>query len=240
VLVLALPASATFALMATEAALVNGLLARTPHAKEAIAAHSIYDRVLLFALQPVFALSVAMLPFAAHRIGVGDWEGVRRALRQVRLASAVYALGVVAPLVVVGAPWLAGSLAETELTERLTRLALAAVPLACLAGAPFLMARPVFEAMQRGRPGLLVAVLRYVVLAPALAWAGSRLAAVTGLPPLAGIIAGTLAAAAASSALFLLWVAAVLRASPEAAARSRTPVPPEPDAPSGSPADAGR
>jgi Na+-driven multidrug efflux pump len=159
----------------------------------------------------VIATSVAMLPYAAHRIGADDWEGVRGALRQTRVASAAYSLLVVAPLVALGAPWLAASLAETELTERLTKLALAAVPLACLAGAPFLMTRPVFEAMQRGRPGLWMAVLRYLLLAPPLAWAGARLADAIGQPPLAGIILGTLVAAATASAVFLLWLAAVLR-----------------------------
>ena len=68
--------------MATEAAVINALLARLDHPTEAIAAYSIYYRVVLFALQPVIAMSVALLPFAARRHGQGDHAGIRRGLRQ--------------------------------------------------------------------------------------------------------------------------------------------------------------
>ena len=70
--------------------------------------------------------------------------------------------------------------------------------------------RPVFEAQNRGRPGLLMAALRYLVLTGPLAWAGMRGAEWLGAPVLLGLIAGLLAAAGASSALFLGWAARTL------------------------------
>jgi len=66
ILHLAVPSSLTFALMATETGLLNALLAVSPNPTEAIAAHSIFYRLLLFAFQPVIATAVALLPFAAR------------------------------------------------------------------------------------------------------------------------------------------------------------------------------
>ena len=40
-------------------------------------------------------------------------------------------------------------------------MALRLVPLSCLIGVPFLLCRPVFEGMNRGKPGLVMAALRY-------------------------------------------------------------------------------
>lgn len=206
ILALAVPSSITFALIALETALVNGLLAQMEHATETIAAYSIYYRVVLFSLQPVIATSVAMLPFAARRFGARDLAGVRRALRQAGLAVAAYSLLVLGPLMQFLAPWLAASLAESDLTRAYSTFALRTVPLACLTGALFLLCRPVFEAMNRGRPGLVMAVFRYLVLTAPLAWAGMKIAESLGQQPLYGLIVGLLAAAAVSSTVFGVWL----------------------------------
>lgn len=211
ILALALPSSATFALIALETALVNGLLTRMEHATETLAAYSIYYRVTLFALQPVIAISVAMLPFAARRVGEDDFDGVRGGLRQATLASAAYAVVVLGPLMFWLAPWLAAQLTESALTRELTVFGLRMVPLACLAGAPFLLCRPVFEAMNRGRPGLLMATLRYLVLTGPLAAGGLWAAQALGSRPLYGLVLGLLVAAAISSLAFQLWLRAALR-----------------------------
>jgi len=210
VLRLAVPSSVTFGLMAAETALINILLATMRQATEAIAAYSIYYRVVLFALQPIIAASVAMLPYAARRYGAGDCDGIRRGLRQAALASSLYALLVVGPTMLLAAGWLARRLTESELTMRYTIFALRTVPLACLVGAPFLLCRPVFEAMQRGRPGLVMALVRYVALTGPLAWLGMSGANALGQPTLYGVIVGTLGAGVVSSAAFYLWLRAVL------------------------------
>jgi Na+-driven multidrug efflux pump len=220
ILSLAVPSSLTFALIATESAWVNALLARLPDSTESIAAFSIYSRIVLFAFQPIIATSVAALPYAAHRLGAGDVAGVRTGLRQALVAACVYSIAIVAPIVVVAGPWAARALAESVRTEELTRVALLAAPLACLAAAPFLLGRTVFEAMQRGKPGLAIAVLRYVVLTLPLAWVGLRIARALGVPGVWGLIAGTLVASAASSAVMQAWLGrALAERAPVAGAR---------------------
>jgi Na+-driven multidrug efflux pump len=212
ILSLAIPASITFMLIALETAVVNRLLASLQHPTESIAAYSIYYRVVLFCLQPVIATSVALLPFAGRRFGAGDADGVRRGLRQATLATAVYAVCLLGPAMMWGAPWLARALSESPITRTYTVFALRTVPLATLAGAGFLLCRPVFEAMGRWKPGLAMAVIRYVVLTLPLAWIGLVLARRIDEPPLFGLIVGLLVAAAASSAMFGSWLARELRA----------------------------
>jgi len=211
ILALAIPSSLTFTLMAFEVALVNGLLAHMKQATEAIAAYSIYYRVVLFALQPIIAIAVAILPFAASRIGAGDLLGVRRGLRDATLASSVYCLLLVGPLMWFLAPWLSAELTESQITYHYTTFALRTVPLACLTGALFLLCRPVFEAMNRGRPGLIMAIVRYLGLTLPAAWFGMQAAEGLGRPALQGMIVGLLVAAAISSAAFYVWVRAALR-----------------------------
>jgi putative MATE family efflux protein len=203
---LAVPASLTFALMALETLLINGILAHLEHPKEALASYSIYYRVVLFTLNPVIAISVAMLPYAARRFGRADFEGVRTGLRDAARITATYAVVLVGPVLVIGAPWFAEWLTESPLSARYTTTGLRLVPLACLVSAPFLLCRPVFEGMQRGRPGLIMAIVRYLVLTVPLAWAGSRAAVWLGQPQLYGMLTGLLGAAALSSAAFALWL----------------------------------
>ena len=212
ILALAIPSALTFTLMAAETALANALLAGLPSPTASIAAYSIYYRVVMFALNPVIAAGVAMLPYAARRLGRGDVPGVRRGLWEAGLAAAAYCVALVGPAMLLSAPWLATQLAESELTSRYTEFALRLVPLACLTGVPFLLCRPVFEAMGRGTPGLAVATLRYVVLTGPLAWLGMQVARGIGEPPLYGLIVGLLLAATVSSVLFALWLRAALPA----------------------------
>ncbi|MCP3979851.1 MAG: MATE family efflux transporter [bacterium] len=210
ILALAVPSSLTFALMALETAVVNGFLAAMKHPTETLAAYSIYYRIVLFSYQPVISFSVALLPYAARRMGQGDLAGVRRGLRETGLATLAYGICVTGPIMWFGAPWLAARLSESTLTQQYTTFALRTVPLSCVAGAPFLLSRPVFEAMNRGRPGLVMAVLRYLVLTAPLAWLGIVAAERAGQPALYGLIFGLLAAAGLASVAFSLWLRAAL------------------------------
>jgi Na+-driven multidrug efflux pump len=212
ILALAIPSSVTFLLIALETGAVNGLLANMEHATETIAAYSIYYRVVLFSLQPVIAMSVAMLPFAARRIGAGDLVGVRRGLRQAGLATSAYALIVLGPVMLIVSPWVADRLAESELTREYATFALRTVPLTCFAGTLFLLCRPVFEAMNRWRPGLVMAIVRYLILTVPLAWSGMAVARHLDYQPLYGLIGGLLVTAAISSTAFALWLRSALRA----------------------------
>jgi putative MATE family efflux protein len=211
ILSIGFPSGLTFMLMSAEVSIVNFLLSRTGSPTEAIAAFSIYHRVLLFAVNPVIATAVAMLPFSARLLGERDPEGVRRGLREAMGAAAAYAVALVAPALLLAAPPIARALAESPVTRSYAIDALRLVPLACLLSIPFLLARPVFEGMGRGRPGLFMATLRYVVLSVPLAWAGLLLARSMDAPGFHGILVGTIVATAIASAWFWAWVRSALR-----------------------------
>jgi Na+-driven multidrug efflux pump len=117
-----------------------------------------------------------------------------------------YCTLVVTPLIYPAAPWIANRLAESPLTAEYTTFLLRIVPLACLMGAPFLLSRPVFEGMQRGNPGLVMASVRYVALTPVAAWLGMRVAEASGRPGLYGLAVAVLSVAAVTSIAFYLWL----------------------------------
>jgi len=206
-MLLAVPASITFALMAGEAAMVNILLAGTAHATEAIAAFSIYSRVFMLLLSPIIAAAVAMLPYVARRFGERDEEGIRRGLSDAGRACLLYSMVVVGPALLLSASWLAGMLAESPITARYAAFGLRLVPVACIVTTAFILCRPVFEGMNQGRPGLVMAILRYLVLATPGAWLGMKAArSLLGLPEIYGLVTGLLVVAAASSIVFSLWL----------------------------------
>jgi putative MATE family efflux protein len=223
---LAVPAALTYALMAVEASVVNRLLATLPDSTSAIAAYGIYYRVVQFAVMPIIATSVAVLPFVARRFGAGDVEGVRRGLREAMLAGCAYCVFLVLPAMLLFGGTIARWLTEAETTAHLTRLALWLAPLAALSHVPFQLCRPAFEGLQRGRPGLVMAVFRYVVLMVPLALLGKWAAETAGVPSLLGLILGLIAASALASAVFLAWMRRALRALRPAAAAAAAAVTP--------------
>jgi len=215
ILSLAVPASLIFALMAGETAVINGLLATTEFAKEAIAAYSIYYRVVMLGSTAVIAISVAMLPYAAKRIGARDPEGLRDGMRQAGWFSVLYAILIVGPVMLLAAPTFAAWLGEEPMTREFTTFALRMVPLTVLFSAPFLLCRPVFEAMGRGRPGLAMAALRYLVFTIPAAWVGMEAARAMGYPSLYGLIVALVVVAAVSSGIFAAWLKAAVPESRE-------------------------
>ncbi len=213
ILSLAVPSSLTFALMAGEMFIVNGLLARMEHATESIAAYSIFHRVVLFTLNPIIAASVALLPFSATRFGEGDLEGARKGLRQTMLFAVTYSIAFVAPVTIPLSSSIAGWLAESPLTAQYASFCLTLVAPACLLGAPFLMCRPVFEGMRRGSPGLIMAAIRYLLLTPPVAWLSIRLSVAAGWPGLYGLMTGLLVVSAATSLAFYAWLKVAMRSA---------------------------
>jgi putative MATE family efflux protein len=203
---LAIPSALTFTLMASEAGLVNLLLSRMENATEAIVAYSIYYRVALFALNPIIAIGVALLPFTARRFGRGDIVGIRKGLREAGLAMVAYSVLIVGPVIAIIAPWVAHALTESEVSAGFTQVILYFVPVSCLLGSPFLLCRPAFEGMQRGKPGLITALVRYLGLTLPMAWLGIRMAGATGLHPIYGLVVGLMIASLLSSAMFTVWL----------------------------------
>lgn len=206
ILALALPSAAAYALMALESTFVNGVLASTPAATAAIAAYSIYYRVLLFASMPIIAASVATLPYTARLFGRERLTEIRKGFLQVSLSALAYALLLLIPATWFGGPPLARLLAEEPTTAAFAAFALRVIPVAVIVAIPFFLCRPIFEGMQRGRPGLWIALLRYLVLTVPLALAGVKLSRALGFPGFYGLIAGLVAATAISSAWFQIWL----------------------------------
>jgi MATE family, multidrug efflux pump len=206
IMMLAVPGALAYGLMALETSLVNWLLTSKPDPTASIAAYGIYYRVMLFAVMPIIATSVAVLPFVARRFGEQDVPAIRHGMRQASIAAALYCLFLVTPAVLLGGPSLADLLAESETTARLTRVALGLCPLACLASIPFLLCRPAFEGLRRGRPGLVMAVVRYVVLTIPCAWLGMAAARGLGQPSFYGLIAGLITASGVASVIFMGWL----------------------------------
>jgi Na+-driven multidrug efflux pump len=64
----------------------------------------------------------------------------------------------------------------------------------------------VFEAMGRGKPGLYMAILRYIVLTLPAAYIGMRVAERYGQPNLYGILIALVLVAVISSAVFSAWL----------------------------------
>ncbi|MDX1390251.1 MAG: MATE family efflux transporter, partial [Acidobacteriota bacterium] len=198
-------------LMAAEMFIVNGLLARMEHSTESIAAYSIFQRVLLFTLNPIIAASVALLPYSARRFGERDFDGVRKGLRETMLFAMAYGILVVAPVTIPLSSSIAVWLAESPVTAEYASFCLKLVAPACLLGAPFLMCRPVFEGMRRGGPGLVMASVRYILLTPPIAWWGMRWATAVGWPGLYGLMTGLLAVSAVTSLAFYGWLRVAMR-----------------------------
>lgn len=217
-LVLAVPASVAYVLMATESAIVNAILARGSAPTESLAAYSIAYRWLMFFIMPIVACGVALLPFCARAWGSRDVAAMRKAWRDVALAGAAYATFFVLPLVLLFREPMVARFAQAPLTRSLAEWSLLVVPASCLAALPFFACRPVFEAMQRGGPGMLMAVLRYGVLTAPLAFAGGRLAGALGRPEYQGVVLGLLLVSILASATFLTWMRRSLSAAEAEAA----------------------
>jgi Na+-driven multidrug efflux pump len=206
---LAVPSALSYVLMASETGIVNWLLKGIEHGKEALAAYAIYYRVFQFVVMPAIAASVAMLPFAARRFGEKDVAGVRGGLRGAHVAVGVYA-ALAAPVLFFLAPPLARHLSASPVTVAYLVPALRVVPLGALLATPFFLCRPVFEGMGRGRPGLMMSVLRYVVLAAPAAALGLHLAPALKVPDVLGLVLGLMAATGIGSLVFLVWTGRVL------------------------------
>ena len=105
-------------------------------------------------------------------------------------------------------------MSRSPVTREFATFGVRLIPLACLASLSVFLCRPAFEGLGRGRPGLLIALLRYALLTGPMGWIGIRLGAALGYPGLYGLLLGLIGAAGISSAVFLLWTRRVLRALP--------------------------
>ncbi len=210
-LVLAVPSSLSWVLMAGEGVVANGVLSRFDEATSSIAAYAIFHRAALLLLMPIAATGVAIVPYVARAVGEGRLDEVWRGLRQALGFAAVYGLLLIPLGALLGQP-LADLLGDAPETRRLAGLAVSwAAPLFVLASGPFVLCRPAFEGLQRGMPGLVMAVVRYLLLSAPLALAGAFAAEASGRSPLLGVLAGVIAGTLIASAVFAAWLVRTLR-----------------------------
>ena len=64
--------------------------------------------------------------------------------------------------------------------------------------------RPVFEAMGKGKPGLVISSIRALLLSAPFAWSGMRVAEIVNQPPIYGLIIGLQIVTVLTSAVFSL------------------------------------
>ncbi|MEZ6187441.1 MAG: MATE family efflux transporter [Planctomycetota bacterium] len=212
---LGVPSALTYVLMASESLFANWILVHTAGEDAAtanMAAYAIYHRAGLLFLMPVIAVSVAINPFVARAYGAGELERIGRGLRQGYLYAAAYGVAFALPVCwFVGAP-LAEFLSKGPETVQLATWGVRyGVPLAVISAGPLVLARPAFEAVQRGFPGLIMSALRYVVLAVPGGWIGVQLALSQGQPPLLGLVGGLILATALVSIAITVWLVAMVR-----------------------------
>ena len=216
---LSIPSALGFVLLANEAFVVNGILSREPNPTAALAAYSIIYRATIFFLNPIIACGVALLPFSARRFGRRDLAGLRGGLTTALGLSAAYVLGFAGPVLWLAGPTIAAAFSESAETTALATEGLALVPWLCLATAGFMLARPCFEALQRGFPNLVMAVLRYLVLTiPALLLALANREAL-GLDPVTAVISALICVASLCSLIFIGWLRRAQAELPERWAR---------------------
>ncbi len=205
ILLLAIPGGLTYALAASENSFVFWILAGLPAQKLTIATYGVYHQLSMLALMPTVAASVAVLPYVARSVAEGRHAQVRADLNRTLLVVAGFAVALTLPTAFV----FARPLAEFFTADAQAAVAVgdAAVntlrwlPVSVLAAVPFLLLRPVFEALHQPRIGVLVALSRFLLFAMPAVIAARYLAPAAGLDPLTGVVVGLATAMALASTL---------------------------------------
>ena len=189
-LAIAIPSGLTYALMATEGFLLNGILAAGDDSRARLASFGIFDSALRFLAMPPIAVGVALLPLAGRWRGEGRLDELAREVRAGVVWVLAYALVFVAPL-----GWLLGGpLADALLAEPMARaqarsaLLVIAPAVAALGLVYFL--RPLFDALGVPNRGLVLSGVRSLLLVVPASFFGERLAASFGLEPASGFYGG--------------------------------------------------
>lgn len=211
ILILAVPAGLSFALLALEGMAINAIIAARADSAATLAAWSIIDRAGRFLSMPIIAVGVALLPLCARLWGARDFDAIRRELRASFLASIVYSLAFAIPLTLLLAEVVATSLTDAPEAQVAARRGLALVGLVVLVSGPTFFLRSAFDGMQQPRPGLVVSAIRSVVLIVPLAALGLWLAPRLGLAEIDGLVIGIGAGAAGATALLAWWMRTFLR-----------------------------
>ena len=193
--------------------MVVWLLKGMEHNTVAIAAYGVYARLLSLVTMPAIAISVAVLPFVARLVTEGRADEVVRDLKRGLLGAAGLSVCIVVPVGWVFAEPIFTYLVSTkvEAGDAAAMNFLFLLPFAALATVPFLVLRPVFEALHRPRLGIWITLAKSLVLSVPILLAGRHLAPLWGLEPLLGILLGMAAAVGLASGLVVVVSRELLR-----------------------------
>lgn len=195
---IAIPSGLTYVLLAVEGLLVNGILAHShgqlgldPAARataqaDALAAWSVFSAAISMLAMPAIATGVAVLPLAARLSGTGQLSRMRRELLTAIAAFAVYLLAAVAPALWLGWSPLCRALLGAQRPIALAELAGPFVFAAVAMLGPFMVVRPLFDALARSDLGLRMSALRSLGAIVPGTWLGGWIATRSGVDPMLG------------------------------------------------------
>lgn len=222
ILTLAMPGGFTYLLVfLEEAAVVLWLLPGLEHSTAAIAAYGVWARLLSLVTMPAIATSVVVLPFVARLAPEGRIGEVTRDLKQCVLGAMGLSLLIGLPVGWIFAEPIAAYLVPDKIAAMQEGGGAAInflflLPFAAVAVVPFLILRPVFEAVYQPRLGVWITVAKSLVLTIPIVVAGRYLSAPLGLDPLLGILLAMILATALASAIAVAATRTVLREHPVA------------------------
>ena len=107
--------------------------------------------------------------------------------------------------------WVGSALSDTPTTTALVQESMRWLPWTVLGLTPFILARAVFDGLQKPIPGLAAAAVRTVLLVIPFVWFGSRHHDLLGLDLMQGVCAGFMAGTLISGAGMLVWAYRALR-----------------------------
>jgi Na+-driven multidrug efflux pump len=218
ILTLAGPAGFTYLLVFLEEAVVQWWLVKgLEDNTAAIAAYLVYSRLLSLVTMPAIATSVAVLPFVARLVPEGRTAEVVRDLKRGLLGAAGLSLLIALPVGWVFAEPIATFLVPEQVKAggAVAINFLFLLPFAGLAAVPFLVLRPVFEAVHQPRLGVWITMAKSLVLSIPFVVGARYVAPTMGLDPLLGVLLGMVLATGLASVLVVLATRTVLQEHPE-------------------------
>ena len=192
ILILAIPGSLAYSLVLCEESLLTTLLTYQDNAEVYLAAYAVFNRLTSLATMPAIATAVAVLPFAARLVAEGNSAVVRRELVRAGLATAGLAVAIAIPIGWIFSRPVAEFFSETPEQAEASLAYLALIPLATLSILPYIILRPVFEAVGQPRLGIRLAALKTAVFGLPCIVAGYGTAPAMGVDPLTGILIGVI------------------------------------------------
>lgn len=178
VLHIGLPAAATNAIIPISTGILVGILAQ--YGDRAVAGYGVGARFEGLALVPFYALSAVMNPFTGQNAGAGRLDRVRTGLRAAAVGCLAGGAAVAALLWLAAAPIAARFTRDADVAHAAVQY-MRIVPLSYGTAGVIMIANSMFNGLERPLAAVAVSVLRVLVIAVPVAWAGGKLFGVPGV-----------------------------------------------------------